>query len=101
MAVVEVVLVAMSARLALDVLKVVIVEVVIADIVVGVHVVKNAINVKLAIYVTVVAILAMMYIVGAIGLHLIVVVAELEIKNRIQIGFNYLSNIAYGKFRKH
>ena len=83
MDVLVVVLIAMGARLALDVLKVVIVEVVQANIVVGVHIVKNAINVKLAIYVTVVAILAMMYIVDAIGLQAIKVVVELEMGNKI------------------
>ena len=43
----------------------------------------------------------MMYIIGAIGLQVLVVVAELEIEVSVQLGFNYLNNIVYDKFHNY
>ena len=48
-----------------------------------------------AIDVLVVAFHAMMYIVGVIGLQVVVAVAEMEMENNVQVMFNYLNNIHY------
>ena len=48
--------------------------------------------------VLVVVIHVMMYIVGAIGLQVVVVVAELEMEYSVQIMLNYLNNIVNYKF---
>ena len=48
--------------------------------------------------------IAMMYIVGVIGLLVLVVVAELETESNVQIGLNYLNNnnhYMYGKFHSN
>ena len=67
---------------------------------VNIVVVLHMENVSLdVIHVLVVAMHAMMYVVGAIGLLLVVViVAELEMENSVQIMLNYLNNIVYYKF---
>ena len=51
--------------------------------------------------VLVVAIHAMMYIVGVIGLLVVVVAAELETEYNVQIMLNYLSSIVNYKFGNH
>ena len=99
MGVIVIVLVAMSIKLVLDVKVVILVVVEIIIIVVFVQIVKNVICVMIvAMDVMVIVIHAMMYIVGAIGLQVVVVVAELEMENSVQIGFNYLNNIVNYKF---
>ena len=51
--------------------------------------------------VLVVAIHAMMYIVGVTGLLVVVVAAELETEYNVQIMLNYLSSIVNYKFGNH
>ena len=51
-------------------------------------------------FVIVVAIHAMMYIIGAVGLLLFTAAAELEMENNVQIMFNYLNDIVKHKFGK-
>ena len=99
MGVMVIVLVAIAVKFVLDVKVVILVVVEVLIIVVFVQIVKNVICVMIvALNVMVIVIHAMMYIVGAIGLQVVVVVAELEIENSIQIGFNYLNNIVNYKF---
>ena len=99
MGVMVIVLVAIAVKFVLDVKVVILVVVEVLIIVVFVQIVKNVICVMIvALNVMVIVIHAMMYIVGAIGLLVVVVVAELEMENNVQIGFNYLNNIVNYKF---